>query len=237
MEAYEKSGRALSLGDMVSVYFEAWDSGIEALKAIEPDLSKWLTGSKTSGFTDVGRRRERGADQVMAYFQFSQANPFEIWESPDGPAVELHFSIVLGGVEVVGFIDQVLEAPDGGLWVRDVKTGTRLPDSAFQLGVYGVAVEQLYGIRPRWGDYFMCKNNAPTKAYDLSTYTADRLGRWFARLDRAVNAGVYIPNPGDACRTCSVSRYCDAVGPDWETYGGYNLDAEVQRITEVQPGA
>jgi hypothetical protein len=71
----------------------------------------------------------------------------------------------------------------------------------------------------------MCKNNAPTKPADLSGYTTARLGRWFARLDHAVNAGVFIPNPGDACRVCSVSQYCDAVGDDRETYGGSDLDA------------
>jgi hypothetical protein len=131
----------------------------------------------------------------------------------------------------------VLEAPDGDLWVRDVKTGSKLPDSALQLGVYAEAVEQTYGLRPRWGDYFMCKNNSPTKPFDLSGYTAARLGRWFARLDRAVNAGVFIPNPGDACRTCSVSRFCDAVGEDRETYGGSDLDPEVQHVSEVRTGA
>jgi RecB family exonuclease len=207
--------------------------------AVEPDLSKWLTGSKAiSGFKDVGRRRDRGADQVRAYLEFSASNPFEIWHAAElGPAVELPFTIVLGGVKVVGFIDQVLEAPDGSLWVRDIKTGSKLPDSALQLGVYAEAVEQLSGIRPRWGDYFMCKNNAPTKPFDLSGYTSARLGRWFARLDRAVNAGVFIPNPGDACRTCSVSRFCDAVGEDRETYGGSDLDPEVQHVSEVRTGA
>lgn len=228
----------LSLTECLAVYFNAWDGGIAALQAVEPDRSKWLTGSKTiSGFKDVGRRRDRGAAQVAAYFEFSESNPFEIWQSPDGPAVELEFRITLGGVEVLGYIDQVLEAPDGALWVRDIKTGTKLPDSALQLGVYAEAVEQTYGIRPRWGDYFMCKNNAPTKPADLSCYTAARLGRWFARLDRAVKAGVYIPNPGDACRTCAVSRWCDAVGEDRDTYGGSDLDPEVQHVSEVRTGA
>jgi hypothetical protein len=221
----------------LEVYYAAWDAGLAEMQAREPDMSKWLTGSKTTGFTDAGRRRSRGADQVIGYCLAVRSSPFVIWESPDGPAVELEFRITLGGVEVVGFIDQVLEAPDGGLHVRDLKTGTKLPDSPLQLGVYAEAIEQQYGIRPRWGDYFMCKNNAPTKPADLSGYTADRLGRWFARLDRAVKAGVFIPSPGDACRTCAVARWCDAVGEDRDTYGGSDLDPEVQHVSEVRPRA
>lgn len=196
------------------------------MQKAEPDLDRWRTGTpKTKGGVDAARRRQRGAEQVAAYIGYRRGDPFEIWETPDGKrAVELEFRVVLGGVEVLGYIDQVLEAPDGSLRVRDIKTGTKLPESAFQLGVYAEAVEQMYGVRPDYGDFFMCKNNEPTGSFDLSTYTTERLGRWFARLDRAINARVFIPNPGDACRTCGVARFCDAVGNDRETYGGTDLD-------------
>jgi RecB family exonuclease len=195
------------------------------MQKAEPDLDRWRTGTpKTKGGVDATRRRQRGAEQVAAYIGYRRGDPFEIWESPDGPAVELEFRVELGGVEVLGYIDQVLEAPDGSLRVRDIKTGTKLPESAFQLGVYAEAVEQMYGVRPAFGDFFMCKNNAPTSAFDLRAYTTERLGRWFARLDRAVSVGAFIPNPGDACRTCGVARFCDAVGSDRDTYGGSDLD-------------
>ena len=226
VEFYEKSDSAVELGDVLAVYYEAWDTGLMHMQETEPDLSKWMTGTpKTKGNVDAGNRRKRGAEQVAAYIGYRQNDPFEIWETPDGRlAVELEFRVVLGGVEVLGYIDQVLEAPDGSLRVRDIKTGTKLPESAVQLGVYAEAVEQMCGVRPGFGDFFMCKNNAPTSAYDLSKYTTERLGRWFARLDRAINARVFIPNPGDACRVCGVSRYCDAVGSDRDTYGGSDLD-------------
>jgi hypothetical protein len=225
IEQFELSGRSLPLAEVIDFYYLTWDTGLTKLEEAEPNKDLWLTGTwNVKGPTDAARRRERGAAQVAAYLDHVRSSPFEIWESPGGPAVELEFRIELGGVEVLGYIDQVLEAPDGELWVRDIKTGTKLPESALQLGVYAEAVYQLSGIRPRWGDYFMCKNNAPTKPYDLSSYTADRLGRWFARLDRAVQVGAFIPNPGDACRTCSVSRWCDAVGSDPDTYGGSDLD-------------
>lgn len=227
VEHWEKSGGKAPLAETLQVFNTAWDTGLTAMRAREPDQNLWMTGTpKTKGGVDATRRRQRGQEQVAAYIGYRQTDPFEVWETPDGqPAVELEFKVVLGGVEVVGYIDLVLETPDGeNLLVRDLKTGSKLPDSALQLGVYAEAVEQKYGIRPRWGDFFMAKNNAPTKPYDLSPYTAERLGRWFARLDRAVNAGVFIPSPGESCRTCGVAKYCDAVGSDRDTYGGYNLD-------------
>jgi hypothetical protein len=220
------SGQNAPLSDVLDFYYGAWDTGLARMVETEPDLKKWRTGTpKTKGDVDAGRRRQRGAEQVAAYIGYRQGDPFEIWQTPTGdPAVELEFSVTLGGVQVLGYIDQVLEAPDGSLWVRDIKTGSKLPDSAVQLGVYAEAIEQMYGERPGFGDFFMCKNNEPTKPYDLSKYTAQRLGRWFARLDRAINARVFIPNPGDACRTCGVARFCDAVGNDRDTYGGSDLD-------------
>jgi hypothetical protein len=226
VEFYERSLRTATLADVVAHFYSAWDTGLMWMQKAEPDMSRWLTGTpKTKGDADAARRRQRGAEQVAAYIGYAQASPFDIWQTPDGaPAVELEFRVVLGGVEVLGYIDQVLEAPDGSLWVRDVKTGTKLPESPLQLGVYAEALEQKYGVRPAQGDFFMCKNNAPTRPHDLSGFTSARLGRWFARVDRAIKAGVFIPNPGESCRTCSVSRWCDAVGSDRDTYGGTELD-------------
>ena len=217
----------MSLSEVIDAYYAAWDTGITRMQQAEPDLKRWMTGTpKTKGDVDAAKRRQRGAEQVASYIGSRQSDPFEIWTTPDGePAVELEFTVQLGGIEVLGYIDQVLETPDGeALHVRDLKTGTRLPDSALQLGVYAEAVEQKYGIRPAFGDYWMAKNVAPTAPFDLSKYTTARLGRWFARLDRAITAGVFIPNPGESCRTCGVAKWCDAVGVDRETYGGSDLD-------------
>jgi hypothetical protein len=226
VEHWELSGQTASLEETLGVFYASWDTGFTKMQKAEPDLDLWRTGTpRTKGGTDAARRRQRGAEQVAAYIGYRRDDPFKIWAAPDGRlAVELKFRIELGGIEVLGYIDQVLEAPDGSLRVRDLKTGTKLPESAFQLGVYAEAVEQAFGVRPAYGDFFMCKNNAPTDAFDLSGYTTERLGRWFARLDRAINAGAFIPNPGDACRTCGVARFCDAVGSDRETYGGSDLD-------------
>lgn len=214
VEAYELSYQEMSTADAVDIFNATYDAGIEGLAVGEPDMDRWLTGNaRVKGGTDVARRALVGAQQVADYIARMPERLMAVWEPmPDYLAIELPFEIELGPVRVKGFIDQVLEAPDGRLFVRDLKTGTKLPETPFQLGVYSLALEQLYGERATHGDFWMFKNDAATPAYDLSYYTRERVTRWFVEMDRAESAGIYLPNPGDHCRVCDVSEWCDAVG-------------------------
>lgn len=199
-------------------------------KEVESDVSKWLTGGRVKPEHDVIRRLERGEQQVKDYLAWarSQADEWRIWQFlPDEAACELPFSLHFGDVEVIGAIDQVVEFADGTMRPRDLKTGTKLPDTAFQLAVYDFALEELFGIKCGWGDFYMAKNTAATDPYDLSYYTRDRLTRWFEDMDRAVRAGIFLPNPGDGCRTCTVRRFCDAGGADSHEYPPTIRDKEL----------
>jgi RecB family exonuclease len=219
VEKWERSFRAYGPDQMAEWYEEAWDREMAAALAVEPDTSRWLTGGVTKPETDIKRRRERGRDQVEAYFEYAIEAPERVWQPVDGqPAVELPFTLTLGGVTVKGFIDQVVEYPDGHLRVRDLKTGTKLPDTAFQLAVYDHALEAMFDVKPGFGDYFMAKNNAPTDPWNLQDYDREKVGRWFRDMDKAVRLGLFLPNPGDACRTCTVRRYCDFNGIDASQY-------------------
>lgn len=226
IEAYELSYRELSAANAVDIFNATYDAGIEELAAREPNLDRWLTGNgRVKGATDIVRRAEVGAQQVTDYIATIPFVGLNIWEpAPDYLAIELPFEIDLDGVIVKGFIDQVLEdARSGGLLVRDLKTGTKLPDTPFQLGVYAIAVEQIFGVRPGYGDFWMFKNGGPTAPYDLSDFTRPRVARWFREMDRSESAGIYLPSPGDGCRVCSVSEWCDAVGSrrnDYQPNGG-----------------
>lgn len=215
VEAYELSYRALTAAEAVKVFEAAYEQGITELLETEPDPDRWLTGNvRTKGSVDIARREDVGRQQVLDYIAAMPNSPFTVWEvGPDYLAVELPFELVLGDVLVKGYIDQVLEDASGRLLVRDLKTGTKLPATPLQLGVYALAVEDAYGIRPGYGDFYMFKNGGPTPAYDLSDFTRERLTRWFADMDRAESAGIYLASPGDACRVCSVYQWCDAVGP------------------------
>jgi len=215
IEAYELSYRALTADEALKVFEEKYEEGIAALMETEPDPDRWLTGNvKTKGSVDIARREGVGREQVRDYIAAMPGSPFTVWEvMPDYLAVELPFELQLGEVLVKGFIDQVLEDAEGRLLVRDLKTGTKLPSTPLQLGVYALAVEDAYGVRPTHGDFYMFKNGGPTTAYDLAEFTRERVTRWFYDMDRAESAGVYLASPGDSCRVCSVYQWCDAVGP------------------------
>lgn len=220
IERWERTYRAHSVEEAQAWYYEAWEREIEALLAKEPDVSNWQAPGRTKPETDLVNRMKRGAEQVAGYIEYSDRNPaltpFEYL--PGEPTAEVPFDLDLDGVRVIGSIDLILADRRGRLLVRDIKTGSRLPSSPIQLAVYRIAVEDLIGEAPAWGDYFMCKNNEPTKPYDLRVYTRQDVARWFLQMDRAEKAGNYLPNPGDHCKTCGVRRYCTVMGTDRRSF-------------------
>lgn len=163
-----------------------------------------------------------------------------IWIAPDGrPAIELEFDIDLDGVRLKGFIDQVtlvkdkvpkpltpsgkpskskkaleeyaaaVEASPLRPRPRDVKTGNQ-PGDDFQLGVYDVALDELFGIKADIGDYWMARKGGPTGGYDLTQWTRERVTEEFHWLDAKIEAEEFPPLPEpDKCRMCSVGNACD----------------------------
>lgn len=218
IEAWERAGRALSGADVHALFEQAWQADIAALLEKAP-LERWLTGGRAKPETDLETRHKRGHDQVEAYMTRAATAPERPLDLGDDEyAVELPFTLNLGGVEVIGAIDQVVEYPDGGLRVRDLKTGNKKPDWDFQLAVYRLALEKCYGIETVWGDFYMAKTNDATLPVDLSRYPEKLIGQWFRNADRAISMGLFVPNPGDGCRVCSVYEYCEAIGGRSDEY-------------------
>lgn len=220
VEEWEVSGRSFPESVLHEVYLSHWNTEMDKYLTVEPDTSKWQTGGRVKPEDDIPRRRERGWEQVKGYVGYSLANSeWRILQLADGDyAIEYPFDMTLGEVRIIGSIDQIVEhVPTGRLMVRDLKTGSKLPSTPLQLGVYDLAIEQDWGFRTGWGDFYMAKNNAPTEPYDLSHYSLELVSDWFHKLEAGIKNEVFIPNPGDACRTCGVSQFCSAVGTD-QTY-------------------
>lgn len=219
VEAWEKSARTLTVAEARDIYATVYDAEIAANLEAWPDTSVWLTGGRTKPETDIKNRREKGLAQVAGYIEYARAADWTMAELPDGsPAIEWKFSIDFDGIEVIGAVDQGIVWGNGTLGMRDLKTGTKTPDWAFQLAIYGLAWEYYFGQRVSWGDFYMAKNNAPTDPLDLEPFTFSKVSRWVHNMDRAVSLGLFVPNVGDACRVCGVRRWCDAIGADPETY-------------------
>lgn len=222
METWEKSGRALTVDEVVDISVTEYDRLISEQREQYPEDRDWLTGGRTAPSADITRRRDRVASQVRGYIAYSLEHEAEFRpaELPDGrPAVEVPFDMTLGGVRVTGFIDLVLYWPEKDiLTVRDLKTGNKLPDDGLQLAFYGHAWWRYFGDVIEYGDYFMCKNNAPTSPYLLLDYPEPVLGAWLEMMDRAERQGIYLPNGGDHCRVCTVRRFCTLNGADKAAY-------------------
>ncbi|MEU7096027.1 RecB family exonuclease [Kitasatospora aureofaciens] len=213
IEAYERSGRKLPEGEVIDVFEKAWADGIGKDFERNPDLSVWMTGGRRKPETDLETRYGEGREQVKAYMTYVGESEEAIWTAPDGRlAVELEIEFDLSGIPVIVYIDQVVITPNGMLLVRDLKTGSSY-NSPIQLATYDLALEAEYGIRAGWGDFWLAKKAKPAPPIDLHPYTHERVGAWFATLDRAAREGIFLPNPSDKCASlCGVSQWCTAVG-------------------------
>jgi putative RecB family exonuclease len=216
-EAYERSGRTMTLEAMQDVFRDSYATHINEACEITPNFEYWFKSGPYGGELDVARRYQIGLEQCEKYMRWYENHPQEvIWITDDGtPAIELGFDIDLDGVLVRGFIDAVIETPcpvngNPEITVRDNKTGNH-PGDDFQLGVYGVAISKEYGIDPvMFGDYFMCKTGKPTYPFKISEWTEELVTRKFHELEDNIQAGRFDPTPSpDVCRFCDVSSSCE----------------------------
>ena len=209
-EAWERSGRTMSLEDAQDVFRESYAKHINEACEITPNFQAWFASGPYHGELDIERRFQIGLDQVVKYIDWYTAHPAEvIWIAPDGtPGIELGFDIDLDGVPVRGFIDAVIQS-EGVTLVRDNKTGNH-PGDDFQLAVYAIALAELYGTRPLLGDYWMGRTGKPTLPFRLSKWTRERVSAKFRELEDNITAGNFEATPeASKCRFCDVSWACD----------------------------
>lgn len=209
IEAYERSFRMLDLNEVLTVFTETWNREMEKALDHQPHEQMWMVGGRRTVSTDIRIRFEQGQQQVRSYLErnTADADPKTFEFVPGEPAIEMGFELDLGEFSVVGYIDQVLEDPERGLIPQDWKTGSRIPSSPYQLATYKVALEELTGEAVVCGRFWMCRTNEPV-VIDLTPFTKSVVRDWYEQLHRGVLGEVFLPNPGDACFTCSVLPSC-----------------------------
>ncbi|AER26461.1 exonuclease [Mycobacterium phage Saintus] len=204
----------MSLEKAQEIFSAEYDKDIGALTSETPNVQFWSRSGPYAGRADIERRYALGLEQVERWFDWHNEHPEEeFWKAPDGtPGIELGFDIDLDGVPVRGFIDAI-KVIDGELVVEDYKTGNT-PGDDFQLGVYSVAVEMMYGVeRPQTGRYWMAGKKGgkgkPTKPYDLSEWTREAVTEKFHELDQNIRAEKFEADPEPSkCQFCDVSASC-----------------------------
>lgn len=217
IEAWERSGRSMSLEAAQDVFREEFRKEVNDYCAITPNFEWWSKSGPYDGKKDIERRHGIGLEQVGKYLTWAEGTALvdAIWITPDGrPAIELGFDMDLDGVLVRGYIDAIVVQynPDTDreeLVVRDHKTGNN-PGDDFQLGVYSVAIEDKYGVKPEKGDYWMGRSGKPTYPFDLREWTRESVGAKFRELEENVRAKRFDPDPEpDKCKFCDVSYACE----------------------------
>lgn len=247
-EAYERSGRTLTLEQAQDVFRESYAKHINEALETTPNFEYWFASGPYGGEKDTVRRFGIGLEQVEKYIRWYDSHPEEvIWIAPahtdprcaradqsqairmnpddaekmlvhvqgcdcrpETPGIEIGFDIDLDGVMVRGFIDAVIQGADGDVLVRDNKTGNN-PGDDFQLGVYGVALAEQFGIDPpQLGDYWMGRSGRPTFPYKIGEWTRERVSEKFRELEDNIQAERFEPKPDPkTCNFCDVSLACE----------------------------
>lgn len=234
-EFWEKSLRQADPRWVREVYKASYLRHTERLERGTPNTNFWFPSGPYQGQDDIDRRYGIGLEQVDKYIDYylNQAPGEVVWITPSGePAVEFGFRFTLDGVEIIGYIDQVVmvrppgpRTPSGArsrakdklaewsalpdlLRLRDIKTGNK-PGDTMQLKVYSEAVLDNLGVEITEGDYWMGRQGGPTNAYDLRQMSRDQVADLFGTMDQGVKAEEFPPSPSeDKCRFCSVSSAC-----------------------------
>ena len=155
--------------------------------------------------------RDNGPAMVKRWATWRLNSPWEIADLGGELGIELAITATIGGLEVRMVIDRVLEH-QGQFLIVDLKSGDRAPDDGTQLGVYAEGVEQQYGLRPNWGQFWMAKDGGTTPTEDLTAYSRERLDHAFASVRKMQEAGAFLPHVTSMCSSCGVRDYCLAVG-------------------------
>lgn len=182
---------------------------------------EWMR-SGARGCQDRDWWAANGPGLVANFTDWWESNPdVSVWITPDGePAIELGLTVKFGDVEVQMYIDLVLQI-GSALVVVDLKSGAKTPESLNQLAIYACGVELAYGVRPKYGTFFMLKGvgkEEPKQFFLTPTildgyqYSIEFWTRQLRMFDEAVCNGVFIANTGEHCKRCSVAYACAAVG-------------------------
>lgn len=189
-----------------------------ARRAVESDVpvSRWLAGGKRTKDNPGGEDRkwwdEHGPDFARTWSDFLDDHPdWEMYYAPDGrPGIELFMEPSFGGVPVKAIPDRVYKTP-AGLVIVDLKSGARRPNAAFQLPIYQVALEEIFGERVAASYYFMCRKGELIPDYSPVIPSKATLDKVFALAREQIESGIFLPNPGDNCKRCNVRKACGFV--------------------------
>ena len=196
------------MSNVQQLWLEAWDKCKGDI-----DLTNARVGGRATKANpnkeDVSFWQGAGPRWVEGYIQWRKANPnWKIWTAPDGnPGIELALTPVVNDVQVKMIIDRVFEV-NGELVIVDLKTSQNTPTSSLQLGFYKLGIERTFGVKVKWGTYYMSRGNNVSEMVDLSEYTDEKMEYLVETFDKSLKAGLFLPNTNSCQYMCGLTEYC-----------------------------
>lgn len=178
--------------------------------------TEWKTaGRKTAARPDgedLSFWQSDGLKQVEAYQKWYESSGWQIATMPDGrPGIEWAADVHFGGTPIRFIVDAIYQVGED-LVIVDYKTGSRTPFGAIQAGLYASGIERAFGIRPKWGAFFMTRKGELDELINLDHLTMDFYDYSFGAMNHSIQNGWFPPSVGDSCRMCSFTEQCPAMG-------------------------
>lgn len=206
--------------DLPALWLTEFDASVrynEDKTGIIPD--EWRSvGAKTKANPfgeDLAWWQDNGLTHIEAYWDWFTSLPanWKIATMPDGkPGIEWETEVEFGGTMVKAVVDCIFEV-DGELVVVDFKSGKRTPYGVIQLALYANAVERVYGVRPKWGAFYMTRKGQLEELVDLKWWNGAYFDYAFKAMNTTIESGYFMPIVSESCQwACSYADICVAVG-------------------------
>lgn len=206
IEKWDQSSRVMTPEEVVQAFRDDYRGQINLLLRDNPNPKAWFNSGPYGGMADIPRRYEVGQTHVLNILKWYEEHPDKKpWVDPDGHWwIEKQFKVQFGDVEVVGYVDVVIdEVP------YDYKTGAT-PGSDEQLATYAGVLKLQWDIPFTEGFFFMAKQGRPTRPYDLTGWSIERLADVYGELDDNIKAERFDPTPSpEVCGRCPVATSCE----------------------------
>lgn len=201
------------LAERWTTIFEETVARTERYSGVPAD--QWRAGGRRTKLNpdgeDLAFWKEEGLRQVEEYLAWYHKSGWHIATMPDGkPGIEWEAEVPFGGRPVKLIVDAIYQAGNS-LVVVDYKTGSRTPYGVMQIGLYASAIERVYGVRPKWGAFYMSRKAALSDLVDLSPWSMDFFDYEFAAVNAFIDTGFFPANVGDHCGFCGFTDFCVAV--------------------------
>jgi superfamily I DNA/RNA helicase/RecB family exonuclease len=204
---------AMQFGNAVHTALKAYNDSVKAARplTLTDFLQVFTTQMDITFFDDPHQKQlylEQGRRQLEAFHYLRNLEPV-----PHVLDTEHVFSVVIGGVKVVGRIDLAQRTARGGLAILDYKSGAPKDnddaEKSLQLSIYALAAQQQWGEIPERIGFYNLETNDAVETTRSAEDLEDTRAKIMAAAD-AIQAGKFSPKRGFQCSWCAYRDLCPA---------------------------